>query len=225
MRSLPILTGPWRGLGILPNTFARESFVDEMAHAAAADPLKFRLDHLPGNGLGQRLKSALRAAADKAEWGKPAPAGRARGIACCAYSGTVVAQVAEVSLNRETGRIRVHKVTVAIDPGRAVNPNQVTAQVEGSVVMGTSAALIEEITVKDGRVEAENFDRYPLVTMKEAPDVETILLQSDGRPRGVGEPPMGPVAAAIGNAFFTLTGVRLRRLPMSAERVKNALKA
>jgi isoquinoline 1-oxidoreductase beta subunit len=172
------------------------------------------------------LRVVLRATADRVGWGKTTPAGRARGIACCIYLGTVVAEVAEIFLNTETGKIRVHKVTAAIDPGRAVNPNQVIAQVEGCVVMGTSAALIEEIVVRDGRVEAENFDRYPLLKLQEAPEVETILLEApDGRPRGVGEPPIGPVASAIGNAFFALTGVRLRQLPMTPERVKKALKA
>jgi isoquinoline 1-oxidoreductase beta subunit len=223
---LPIPTGQWRGVGLFPNTFAKESFIDELAHAANADPLQFRLDHLPRGVLGQRLGVALRTGADRAGWGKTLSAGRARGIACCIYTGTVVAEVAEISLNRETGRIRVHKVTVAIDPGRSVNPNQVVAQVEGSVVMGTSAALIEEIVIRDGRVEAENFDQYPLLKLSEAPEVETILLEApDGRPRGVGEPPIGPVAPAIGNAFFALTGVRLRQLPMTLERVQKALKA
>jgi isoquinoline 1-oxidoreductase beta subunit len=223
---LPIPTGPWRGVGLFPNTFAKESFMDELAHAAQADPLQFRLNHLPKGVLGQRLRVALKAAAERAGWGKTLPAGRAQGIACCIYTGTVVAEVAEISLHRETGRIRVHKVTAAIDPGRAVNPNQVIAQVEGSVVMGTSAALIEEIVVRDGRVEAGNFDQYPLLRLSEAPEVETILLDApDGRPRGVGEPPIGPVAPAIGNAFFALTGVRLRRLPMTPERVQKALKA
>jgi isoquinoline 1-oxidoreductase beta subunit len=187
--------------------------------------LQFRLDHLPKGVLGQRLRMALRTAADRAGWGKAVPAGRARGIACCFYTGTVVAEVAEISLNRETGRIRVHKVTAAIDPGRAVNPNQVVAQVEGSVVMGTGAALIEEIVIRDGRVEAGNFDQYPLLRLSEAPEVEAILLEApDGRPRGVGEPPIGPVAPAIGNAFFVLTGVRLRQLPMTPERILRALK-
>jgi isoquinoline 1-oxidoreductase beta subunit len=221
---LPIPTGPWRGVGLFPNTFAKESFMDELAHAAQADPLQFRLDHLPKGVLGQRLHVVLKAVAERAEWGKNVPAGRARGIACCIYTGTVVAEVAEISLNRETGRIRVHKVTVAIDPGRAVNPIQVVAQVEGCIVMGTSASLVEEIVIRDGRVEAGNFDQYPLLRLSEAPEVEAILFEApDGRPRGVGEPPIGPVAPAIGNAFFALTGVRLRQLPMTPERVRRAL--
>ena len=221
---LPIPTGPWRGVGLFPNIFPLESFMDELAHAAGADPLQFRLDHLPNDAFGQRMRAALEAAADRAGWGTALPEGRARGIACCTDVGTVVAQVAEVSLNQDTGQIRVHRVVAAMDCGRTINPDGAIAQVEGCVVMGTSAALIEEIIVKDGRVEAGNFDRYPLLRLRDAPDVETILLEApDGRPRGVGEPPIGPIAPAIGNAFFVLSGVRLRQLPMTPERVKSAL--
>jgi isoquinoline 1-oxidoreductase beta subunit len=139
-------------------------------------------------------------------------------------AGTIVAEVAEVSLNRNTGQIRVHRVVAAMDCGRVINPDGAIAQVEGAIVMGTSAALIEEVTVKDGRVEAGNFHQYPLLRLRDAPDVETILLEApDGRPRGVGEPPIGPIAPAIGNAVYALTGVRLRRLPMTPQRVKSAL--
>jgi isoquinoline 1-oxidoreductase beta subunit len=221
---LPIPTGTWRGVGLFPNTFPIESFIDELAHAAGVDPLQFRLDNLPDDILGQRLRAVLEAVAERAEWGKALPQGRAQGVACCADAGTVVAEVAEVSLEQNAGRIRVHRVVAAMDCGRAVNPDGASAQVEGCIVMGTSAALLEEITVKDGRVEAENFNRYPLLRLRDAPDVETILLQApDGKPRGVGEPPIGPIAPAIGNAFFALTGVRLRQLPMTPERVKSAL--
>ena len=225
-RRLPIPNGAWRGLGLVPNAFPIESFMDEMAHLAGKDPLRFRLEHLPQNEVGERLRGVLEVAADRAHWGRGLPRGHARGIACCFYDGTVVAEVAEISLNRDSGKIRVHKMTVAMDCGRAVNPNQVMAQIEGCVVMGTSAALLEEITVKDGAVTAGNFDSYPLLTLSEAPEVESILLDApDGRPRGVGEPPIGPIAPAIGNAFFALTGLRLRQLPMTPERVKKAMKA
>lgn len=224
-RQLPIPTGTWRGVGLFPNIFPIESFMDELAHAAGADPLQFRLDHLPNNALGQRMRAVLEAAADRAGWGTALPEGRARGIACCSDVGTVVAEVAEVSLNQDTGQIRVHRVVAAMDCGRTINPDGAIAQVEGAIIMGTSAALIEEIIVKDGRVEAGNFDRYPLLRLRDAPDVETILLEApDGKPRGVGEPPIGPIAPAIGNAFFALTGVRLRQLPMTPERVKSALR-
>jgi isoquinoline 1-oxidoreductase beta subunit len=223
-RPMPIPTGSWRGLGLMANVFALESFIDELAHAAGADPVQFRLAHLPGDAIGVRLAAVLEAAAERAGWGANLPEGRARGIACSNDGGTVAAEVAEVSLDREAGRIRVHRVVAAVDPGRAINPDGARAQIEGSIVMGTSAALLEEITVKDGRVQAGNFDRYPLLRMAEAPEVETILLEApDGKPRGLGEPPLGPIAAAIGNAVFALTGVRLRRLPMTPERVKAAL--
>jgi isoquinoline 1-oxidoreductase beta subunit len=223
-RRLPIPTGAWRGLGLVPNAFPIESFMDELAYMAGINPLQLRLDHLPKDTIGQRMRAVLQAAADRADWGKTLPKGRAQGMACCFYDGTVVAEVAEVSLNERAGKIQVHRVVVAMDCGRAVNPNQVIAQIEGCVVMGTSAALIEEIVVKDGRVETGNFDQYPLLTLAEAPEVEAILLDApDGKPRGAGEPPIGPVAPAIGNAFFSLTGVRLRQLPMTPERIKKAL--
>jgi isoquinoline 1-oxidoreductase beta subunit len=223
-RPMPIPTGSWRGLGLMANVFAIESFVDELAHAASADPLQFRLEHLPGDPLGQRMRAVLEAAAEGAGWGSSLPEGRAQGIALCTDGGTVVAEVADISLDRDAGRIRVHRVTAAVDCGRTINPDGATAQIEGAIVMGTSAALQEEITVKDGRVEAANFDRYPLLRMADAPDVETILLEApDGKPRGLGEPPIGPIAPAIGNAFFALTGVRLRRLPMTPDRIKATL--
>jgi isoquinoline 1-oxidoreductase beta subunit len=182
------------------------------------------LDHLPDDALGQRMRAVLEASADQAGWGRNLPQGRARGLACAIDGGTVVAEVAEISLVASTGGIRVHRVVAAVDPGRVINPDGAMAQIEGAIVMGTSAALLEEITVKDGRVHAGNFDRYRLLRMAEAPDVETVLLEApDGKPRGLGEPPIGPVGAAIGNAFQSLTGVRLRRMPMSRDRVKAAL--
>ena len=223
-RKMPIPTGAWRGVGLFPNIFALESFVDELAHAAGSDPLRFRLDHLGDDLVAKRLSAVLEAAADRAGWGTPLGAGRARGIACCDDADTMVAEVVEISLDRPSGRIQVHRVVAAMDCGRVINPDGATAQVEGAVTMGVSAALLEEITVKDGRVQAANFDQYPLLRMGDAPEVETILLEApDGKPRGVGEPPIGPVAPAIGNALFALTSKRLRRLPMTPERVKEVI--
>jgi isoquinoline 1-oxidoreductase beta subunit len=225
-RPMPIPTGSWRGLGLMANIFAIESFLDELAAEAGMDPLQFRLAHLPEDALGQRMRAALEAAASRAGWGGALPEGRAQGLACGLDGGTVVAEVAEISLDTDAGRIRVHRVVAAVDPGRTINPDGARAQIEGSIVMGTSAALLEEITVKDGRIEAGNFDRYPLLRMSEAPDVETILLEApDGKPRGLGEPPIGPIAPAIANAFFALTAVRLRHLPMTSDRVQEALGA
>jgi len=219
-RALPVRTGWWRGLGLLANTFAVESFIDELAHAAGADPLQFRLDHLPDDAWGRRMRAVLVAAADKAGWGTPLPQGRAHGIACCTDVGTVVAQVAEISLDAATLRLRVHKVTAAMDCGLVINPDGARAQVEGNVMWGVGSTLIEELRIQDGQVAMSNFDAYPLLTLRDAPDVETILLEAgDGKPRGVGEPPIGPVAAAIGNALFALTGKRVRQLPITPERI------
>lgn len=223
---MPLATGQWRGLGLAPNLFPIESFMDEAAYAAGKDPLQFRLDHLRGDADGRRMAAVLGAAAERAGWGTPPPAGRGRGIACCFYHGTVVAEVAEISLDEVTGRIRLHRVVVAIDCGRVINPRQVRSQVKGCVVMGASGALMEELTVKDGRVVAGNLDEYLLFTMADTPDIETIILNRPNRkPSGCGEAPIGPIAPAIGNAFCALTGVRLRHLPMTPERVLAALTA
>jgi isoquinoline 1-oxidoreductase beta subunit len=142
----------------------------------------------------------------------PAPAGRARGVACCVDYGTVVANVAEVSV--EDGQIRVHKVTAAVDPGVIVNPDGVRAQVEGSVIMGLSSALLEETTVVDGVLSPANFGAYRILPMSATPQIEVVLLQGDDQPHGIGEPPIGPVAPAVANAVYALSGTRLRRLPL-----------
>ncbi len=209
---LPFLTGWWRGLGLLPNTFAVECFMDEVAVAAGVDPIELRLRHLPEGSIGERLRAVLLAVADRAGWNTPAPAGRARGVACCADYGTVVANVAEVSV--EGGQIRVHKVTAVVDPGVIINPNGVAAQVEGNVVMGVSSALLEETTVVDGVLSPANFGAYRILPMSAAPQIEVVLLQGDDKPHGIGEPPIGPVAPAVANAVYALTGKRLRRLPL-----------
>jgi isoquinoline 1-oxidoreductase beta subunit len=221
---MPLSTGQWRGLGLAPNVFAVESFVDEAAHAAEKDPLQFRLDHLSNDEYGQRMAAVLNAAAERAGWGKTLPPGHALGIACCFLHDTFVTEVAEVSLDEITGRIRLHQITAANDCGRVINPSQVRSQVRGSVVMGASGALLEELAAKDGRVVAGNLEEYPLFTMADTPDIETILLNPfDCKPSGAGEAAVGPTAPAIGNAFFALTGVRLRHMPMSPARVLAAL--
>jgi isoquinoline 1-oxidoreductase beta subunit len=208
---LPVPTGPWRGLGLLANTFALEGFMDELAHAAGEDPLAFRLKHLGDNEQGRRWRRVLEAATKRAGWGTPAPEGRARGLACSMDVKTVVAQVAEVSV--EGGRVRVHRITCAVDCGLVVNPDGATSQVEGAVMMGLSSTLVEQLTVKDGQV-AENFHEYPLLTMADAPDIDTVFVGEGETPLGMGEPPLGPVAAAVANAVFALTGQRLRSLPL-----------
>jgi isoquinoline 1-oxidoreductase beta subunit len=214
-KQLPVATGWWRGLGLLANTFAIESFIDELAHLAGRDPLQYRLDHLPNDALGQRMARVLNAAAEKAGWGGSLPAGRALGVACSSDVGTVVAEIAEVSVDPVSGRPRIHRVTAAMDCGLTINPDGARAQIEGNIMWGIGSTLIEEIRIKDGQIDVNNFDTYPLLTMHDAPEVDTILLEAgDGQPRGVGEPPIAPVAAAIGNALFRLTGQRYRRLPI-----------
>ncbi len=222
--ALPVRTGWWRGLGLLANTFAIESFMDELAHTAGLDPLAFRLMHLSDDQRGQRLRKVLEAVAEKSSWHTPAPTGRARGLACCIDADTAVAQVAEVSLDAASNRLHVHQITVAMDCGLTINPDGAAAQIEGNVMWGVGSTFLEEMQVKDGQIALNNFDTYPLLTMRDAPHVEIVLLDAgDGQPRGVGEPPIGPVAAAIGNAFFALKGARLRQIPFTPERIQSAL--
>ncbi len=217
---LPVSTGWWRGLGLLANTFALESFMDELAYVANADPLQFRLDHLPDDSNGQRMRAVLQAAAEKAGWGTELAAGHARGIACGRDADTVVAEIAEVSLNAQTGGLRVHQLTVAMDCGLIVNPDGARAQMEGNIMWGVSSTLMEQIRVTDGQVNLTTFTDYPVLTIRDAPHVESILLEAgDGKPRGVGEPPIAPVAASIANALFALTGQRIRHLPITPERI------
>lgn len=217
---VPVATASWRGLGLMPNAFAVESFMDELAHETGQDPLAFRLAHLTDDFNDRRMAAVLQAAADLAGWETPVAEGRARGIACCTDVDTVVAEVAEVSVG-EDGRVRVHRISAAMDCGLVINPDGATAQVQGNIIWGVGSALLEEITVKDGQIMPANFDTYPLLTMKEAPQIDVVLLEAgDGIPRGVGEPAIGPTAPAIANALFALTGVRVRRLPMTVERVK-----
>jgi len=222
-KTLPVWTGWWRGLGLFANTFAVESFVDELAEAAGADPLQFRLDHLPDSPAGGRMGAVLEAVAELSGWGNAPPAGRARGIACFA-SNTVVAQVAEVSVDAESGEISVHDVACAVDCGLVVNPDGAKAQIEGNVMWGVGSTLIEQAYVKDGRLALNNFESYPLLTMGDAPNVRSVLVDTGIKtPYGMGEPPIGPVGAAVANAFTAATGRRIRTLPMTPARVLDAL--
>jgi isoquinoline 1-oxidoreductase beta subunit len=222
-RELPVLTGSWRGLGAGPNCFATESFMDELAAAAGADPLQFRLDALGPEQTRQRR--VLEAAAERADW-KPhtAPSGRGQGIALGTYGDTHVAEVADVAVDRASGAVRVTRVVVAMDCGLAVNPQNVAAQAEGAVIMGASMALREQITVQDGKLAPADIQSYAPLRIGDAPDVEVVLIDTDGRPpSGVGEPPLMPAAAAIANAVFDAVGARVRDLPITPERVLAAL--
>ena len=212
---LPLSTGWWRGLGLLANSFAIETFMDELAHAAGVDPLDFRINHLPNDETGQRRKRVLETAAEKAGWGTTLPAGHALGIANSIDVGTPVAQIAEVSVDQ--GKIQVHKIISVVDPGLVINPDGALSQIQGSIIMGLSSTMIEEVTVENGQLVADNFNRYPILQMKDTPKIEVILLESSETPHGMGEPPIGPIAAAVANAVFALTGQRLRILPLKSK--------
>jgi isoquinoline 1-oxidoreductase beta subunit len=204
--STPVPLGYWRSVGHSHNAFFKESFIDELAHATGKDPVEFRRGLLKNH---PRHLAVLNAAVAKA--GKPA-VGRAHGVALHQSFGSIVAQVAEVSV--EGNNIIVHKVTCAVDCGIAVNPNIIAQQFESAVVFGLSAALLGEITIKDGQVEQRNFDGYPVLRMHQAPVVDTVIIKSGEPPEGVGEPGTPPVAPAVANAVFALTGKRLRSLPL-----------
>ena len=198
--------GYWRSVGHSHNAFFKESFADELAHAAGQDPAAWRRALLAGH---PRHLAALDAALARAG---TAPSGRAHGLAVHQSFGTVVAQVAEVSV--EQGGIRVHRVVCAVDCGLVVNPNIVAQQVESGVVFGLSAALGGEITFANGQPLQSNFADYPVLRMAQAPEVETIIMPSAAPPEGMGEPAVPPVAPAVANAVFKLTGRRLRSLPL-----------
>ncbi|MCU0425466.1 MAG: molybdopterin-dependent oxidoreductase [Candidatus Kapabacteria bacterium] len=208
---LPFLTASWRGLGLLPNVFARESFIDELAFAAKKDPLQFRLEHLPDTELGMRYKAALKKAAEISSWGKPATEGRSKGLAMCVHAQTIAVQVAEVSIS--DGRLKVHHVWAVVDPGMVINPDGGKAQIQGGIMMGLSSLFHEKITFKDGIAQAKNFDEYPLLRLSEAPKISVEILQSSETPHGMGEVGVGPITAAVGNAVFRLIGKRYRELP------------
>ena len=205
----------WRSVGHSATAFVKESFVDELAHAAGKDPYRYRRQLLSKH---PRLLGTLDLAAEKAGWGKPLPAGRARGIAIHESFGSIIAQVAEVSVNGK-GEIRVHRVVCAVDCGRFVNPEIIAAQMESGVAFGLSAALHGAITFAGGRVVQSNFHNYPIIRLREMPVVETHIVRNNENPGGIGEPGVPPVAPAVANALFALSGRRLRSLPLTPEKV------
>ena len=202
--------GFWRSVGHSSTGFVVESFIDELAHAAQKDPFAFRKDIMAGS---PRHLAVLKLAAEKAGWGTPPPRGRGRGIAVVKSFESYVAEVAEVSVDK--GRVRVHRVVAAVDVGQPINPDIVKAQVEGAIVYGLSAVLKEEaITYKDGRVQQSNFHDFEALRFDECPEIEVHLVDSDAAPTGIGEPGLPPIAPAVANAVFALTGQRLRSLPL-----------
>jgi isoquinoline 1-oxidoreductase subunit beta len=209
VRETPVRLGVWRAINYTQNAFYKESFVDEMAHAARMDPYQYRRLLLRNN---PKSLAVLDAAAVRAQWGEPLPPGVFRGIAVNQACGSYCAQVVELSV--EAGRVRVHRVVSAIDPGHVVNPRSIEMQNEGAVVYALSAALSGEITIKNGGTEQSNFNDYQVLRMADAPKVETAIVPSGDFWGGVGEPPVPPLAPALCNAIFAATGRRIRSLPL-----------
>ena len=210
----------WRVVGSSHTAFAVEAFIDEAAHAAGKDPFVFRRDLLANE---PRMRAVLELAAQKAGWdpAKPLPKGRGRGIAVAEAFSTFVAQVAEVSVDKD-GNVKVDRVVCAVDCGTPINPDIIAAQMEGGIGFGLGAALHSAITLKDGKVEQNNFDAYQVLRMAEMPKVDVHIVQSGEAPTGVGEPGVAPVGPAVANAIFAATGRRVHSLPFPAGTGKSA---
>jgi len=210
MRNPPFRPGFWRGVNNNQNAIYLECFIDEMAHAAGQDPLEFRRKMMKNY---PKHLAVLNTVAEKSGWGKPAAPGVFRGISQHMGYGSYVAAVAEVSVS-DKGALKIHRIVAATDCGHVVNPQQVAAQIEGSFAYGLSALLHGEMTVKNGRMEQENFDTYEVLKMAEMPPVESYPVPSGGFWGGVGEPTIFVAAPAVLNAIFAATGKRLRDVPL-----------
>ncbi len=220
--SLPLRTSSMRSLGGAANTFANESFMDELAAAANIDPLEFRLRHLDDPRAVQVLKSA----AEHAGWGTPLPAGEGRGIAFAQYENeeAYVATVAQVRVDTTSGEVRVRRIVVAHDCGLIINPDGLRNQIEGNVIQSTSRALKEQVTWDDSHVTSLDWESYPILKFSEVPDVEIVLINHPDQPAtGAGEPATITTAPAIANAIFAATGARVREIPFTPKRVRAAL--
>lgn len=221
---MPLRSSSMRTLGGAANTFANESFVDELAAAAEADPLAFRLRHLEDT----RARDVLAAAARQAGWGEPLPPGEGRGIAFARYENheAYVATVAHVHVDGTTGAVRVRRMVVAHDCGLIINPDGVRNQIEGNVIQSLSRTLKEEVRFDATHVTSLDWEAYPLLTFSEVPEVEIVLLNRPDQPAvGAGEPATVTTAAAVANAIYAATGARLRQVPFTPERVRAALGA
>jgi isoquinoline 1-oxidoreductase subunit beta len=209
---LGIPTGIWRGVGLLPNVFGLESFIDELAFNAKIDPLKFRLDNLFDDQLGKRAGDLLRDVAKRSEWNVPLPKGRGRGVATSMMAGSQIAAVVTVTV--EGSNITVDHVHVSADPGLVINPAGARLQITGAVMMALSSSLHERVSFKNGMAVESNFEDYPILVPGEAPPVDVNLMGTGDVPAGLGEPAIGPIAPALANAVFAATGQRLRSLPL-----------
>jgi CO/xanthine dehydrogenase Mo-binding subunit len=228
----PLRTANLRAPYSQARCFAAESQMDDMAAAAGADPIAFRVKYLSGTA-NTRVAEVLRAAADKAGWQarrtRPAARGNVvtgRGVAISGMAGTVVAQIADIEVDRSTGKVTVTKVTVAHDCGIIVNPDGLRNQIEGNVIQGASRALMEEVNFDAAGVKNLNWNTYPIIRFRDVPDVEIVLIdRRDMPPLGGGEASSIATGAAIGNAIFDAVGVRLRQVPFTPARVLRTLRA
>jgi isoquinoline 1-oxidoreductase beta subunit len=211
----------WRGVGNGHNAFAVECFLDEIAKDIGKDPVAFRLELTEGV---PRMQTLLRTVAEMSGWSRKRD-GSALGVATMVKDDTLAAGVAEVSVDRATGKIKVHNVWCAIDAGIAVQPGNIAAQTEGSIVYGLGHVLREKIVIKDGRVRQSNYTDYEVARMSDVPNIEIKVVSTDNPPTGAGEDGLPVLACAVGNAIATLTGVRLRELPFAPDRVRGALGA
>jgi isoquinoline 1-oxidoreductase subunit beta len=218
MRNPHVPPGFWRGVNLNQNAIYLECFIDEIAHATKKDPLALRRELMSKH---PKHLAVLNAVANKIGWDRPAAPGVFRGLAQTSGFGSYVAACAEVSVSA-AGALKIHRIVAATDCGYAVNPQQIEAQVEGSFVYGLSAMLYQACTVKDGRMEQENFNTYPVMRMDEMPKVETVLVPTGGFWGGVGEPTIAVAAPAVLNAIFAATGKRIRDLPLSRHSLKKA---
>ena len=210
MSNTPVPIGAWRSVYAAHGCFATEGFLDEVAAELGRDPLAFRLELLEDD---PRMREVLKVAAEAIDWGRRVPVGTGIGIACGYCFGGRVAHAVEVSVDSRR-RVKVHRIESAIDSGWVVNPDSVAAQVEGGVILALQTVLHGEITLRNGRVEQETFVEFPLVTMEEAPLVNTHIVKGGPPLGGVGEPPIPPLAPAVVNAVFAATGKRLRTIPI-----------
>ena len=212
-RNTNVPVGFWRTVGHSQNPFGRECFIDECAQAAGKDPVAFRLDMLPNNETSKRDRAILEAVTKAAGWGSQLPAGVFRGVAETEGYGSWTACVCEVSVNARN-EVKIHRVVIGIDPGYAVNPDNIVAQFQGSVVHGLTAIFWGENTIKEGRVEQSNFHDYRMMRLNEMPKVEVVIAPTGGFWGGVGEPAQAPLAPALANAISAAMGKRIRSLPL-----------
>ena len=218
-----IRTKHWRGVGHGPNKYAIEAFIDEIALDHQIDPYEYRRNLMRNQ---PRALKVLDTVAEMANWKEKPAEGRARGIAFAERSGSLSAGVIEISVDRDTGKIRVHHIWAALDAGIVVQPDNAVAQMEGSILFGLGSVLKEEISFKNGAVQQSNFHDYQLLRMADIPEtLDVKIIPSQERPEGIGEAGLPVVGGCIANAFAALTGKRLRHMPFTPERVKEALKS